>query len=288
MTRADLSTAGSDGAKEREVGVGVGTDVAVGGIGADLRLLFRQVGYEQRGFWRNRTRAFFSVIFPLVFLVVFNAINGGDHLAKLGGISYATWFVPGILAYGLIMTTFQNLATTVAFARDAGVLKRMRGTPLPTWVYLAANVLSTLLTALLLVVVTLALGIFAYGVEFRLSTLPGLLATIVVGSAAFTALGLAITAAIPNGDAAPAVTNVLVLPLSFISGIWMVMNDAPRWLTVLAEIFPVRPFAHGLQAAFDPATRGMGLIGADLWTLTAWLVLGVVVSLRWFRWESTR
>jgi len=255
---------------------------------SDLSLVVRQIGFEQRAFWRNRSRAFFSVAFPLVFLVVFNAINGDHRIDELGGISYATWFVPGILAYGLIMATFTNLATSVTVARDNGVLKRIQGTPLPPWAFMAGRIGSTLVTATTLVAATLALGVLAYDVDIRTSTLPGLVVTLVAGSVCFTTLGLAVTTVIPDAEAAPAIVNLMILPLTFISGIWMVLDGAPAWLDTLAKVFPVRPLAHSLQHAFHPATTGAGLVWADLATLAAWTALGLVVSLRWFRWESRR
>jgi ABC-2 type transport system permease protein len=258
------------------------------GLAADLRLAAAQVGFEQRAFWRNRSRAFFSVAFPLVFLVVFNAINGGHHIEELGGISYSTWFVPGILAYGIIMATFTNLAVSTTISRDSGILKRLRGTPLPTWAFMGARIASTLVTAVVLVAVTLALGVFAYDVDIRTSTLLGLVLTLVLGSVCFTALGLAISTVIPNADAAPAITNLVILPLTFISGIWMVLSGAPGWLTTLAKVFPVRALAHGLQFAFDPATTGSGVVGDDLAVLGIWIVVALVVIARRFRWESTR
>lgn len=254
----------------------------------DLRLAFRQVGYEQRAFWRNRSRAFFSVGLPLMFLVVFNALNGGHHIDELGGISYATWFVPGILAYGLMMATFTNLAVSITVARDTGVLKRMRGTSLPTWVYVAGRVGSTVITAATLVAATLGLGVTVYGVQVRLTTMPGLVATLVLGSMCFTVLGVAITAAIPNAEAAPAILNLVLLPLTFVSGIWMVLTDPPAWLDVLAKIFPVRAFAHGLQHAFHPASTGPGFVGTDLMVLAIWTLVGLRLCQRWFRWESRR
>jgi len=254
----------------------------------DLRLVLSQIRFEQRAFWRNRSRAFFSIGFPLVFLVVFNAINGNHRISELGGISYATWFVPGILAYGLIMATFMNIAVSTAIARDTGILKRIRGTALPPWVFLAGRIGSTLVTAAVLVGVTLALGVGAYGVTIPTSTLPGLVLTIVVGTICFTSLGLAITCVIPNADAAPAVVNLLILPLTFISGIWMVLSDAPVWLDTTAKIFPVRALAHGLQLAFDPTTTGMGIYWRGLAVLAAWAVGGLVVCIRWFRWEPKR
>ncbi|MFN8053518.1 MAG: ABC transporter permease [Acidimicrobiales bacterium] len=255
---------------------------------SDLALVARQIEFEQRAFWRNRSRAFFSVGFPLVFLVVFNAINGSHHIEELGGISYATWFVPGILAYGLIMATFTNLAVSTAVARDSGILKRLRGTPLPAWAFVAGRVGSTLVTSSVLVAATLGLGVFAYDVEIRSSTLLGLALTLILGSICFTTLGLAVTAVIPNAEAAPAIVNLLVLPLTFISGIWMVLSGAPGWLDTTAKIFPVRALAHGLQHAFDPASPGTGIVWTDLMVLAIWTVVGLRVCQRWFRWESKR
>ncbi len=253
---------------------------------SDVRLVLAQIGFEQLAFWRNRSRAFFSIAFPLVFLVVFNAINGNHTIEEMGDIAYATWFVPGILAYGLIMATFTNLATSIAVSRDAGVLKRIQGTPLPNWVYMAGCIGSTLITAVVLVAATLALGAFAYDVEVRIATLPALSVVIVLGSICFTILGLAATTIVPNADAAPAILNLLVLPLTFISGIWMVIEGAPAWLSTTAKLFPVRPLAHSLQVAFHPATQGSGFVGSDLVTLALWSVAGMVVCLKWFRWEA--
>lgn len=243
---------------------------------------------EQRAFFRNRSRAFFSFALPLVFLVVFNAINGGHRIDERGNISYATWFVPGILAYAVIMTTFTNLATSIVVQRDQGVLKRMRTTPMPAWTFLAARIVAAAATTALMVAVTLALGTMAYGVEVRAETLPGLVVGLLAGTACFTSLGIALTTMIRNGDGAPAVVNVAILPLTFISGIWMVLDNAPAWLARLADVFPVKAFADLLQRAFDPATAGPGLFGHDLLVLAAWTAFGIVAGLRWFRWESRR
>ncbi len=254
----------------------------------DLALVVRQIRAEQRSFWRNRAGAFFAVGLPLMFLVVFNALNGGHRIEEMGGISYATWFVPGILAYGLIMATFTNLAVTTAVARDTGVLKRIRGTALPAWAFIAGSVGSTLVTSAVLVATTLGLGTIAYDVNVRMSTLPGLIITLVLGSVCFTTLGLGVTAIIPNADSAVAITNLLIMPLTFISGIWMVLTGAPAWLDTTAKIFPVRALAHGLQFAFDPATHGNGIAWIDVMVLGIWTLVGLRICQRWFRWESRR
>ena len=159
----------------------------------DLGLVLWQIRYEQRAYWRNRVRGIFTFIFPLMFLVIFGSLDNGGHVHSRGGISFDTFFVPGILAYGIIGTTYVNLAISTAILRDEGVLKRLQATPLPRWAYIAARIGSTVLIMLAITVVTLALGAVAYGVHVRASTLPGLIATLILGTAAFTTLGIGIT-----------------------------------------------------------------------------------------------
>src|ERR1700747_1346546 len=106
----------------------------------DLGLIAWQIRYEQRAYWRNRGRGIFTFVFPLMFLVIFASLDKGAHIASRGGISYDAFFVPGILAYGVIATTFVNMAISTAILRDQGVLKRMQGTPLPRWAYVAARI----------------------------------------------------------------------------------------------------------------------------------------------------
>src|SRR5438477_4462598 len=143
----------------------------------DLGLVGWQIRYEQRAYWRNRGRGIFTFVFPLMFLVIFGSLNQGVHIHSLGGIPYDVFFVPGILAYGLIATTFVNMAISTAILRDQGVLKRMQGTPLPPWAYVAARIGSTLVIVLSMTALVLALGVVAYGVHIRASTLPGLIVT---------------------------------------------------------------------------------------------------------------
>src|SRR5438270_4189867 len=146
----------------------------------DLGLVGWQIRYEQRAYWRNRGRGIFTFVFPLMFLVIFGSLNKGAHLSSRGGIPYDDFFVPGILAYGVIATTYVNMAIGTAILRDEGILKRMQGTPLPRWAYVAARIGSTLVIVIAITFVTLALGVTAYGVHLRASTLPGLLVTLVL------------------------------------------------------------------------------------------------------------
>lgn len=253
----------------------------------DLGIALRQVRYEQRAFWRNRVAAFFVFLLPLMFLVIFASLNGNDPVPSGGTrVPYVTFFVPGVLAFGIVGTTFSNLAISIASLRQAGVLKRIQGTPLPRWVYLAGVIGSAVVTTATFTVLVLVLGRVAYGVRPRLATAPGLLVMVVIGTAAMSALGLAISSVIPNRDAAPAVTNAIVLPLSFFSGVWFPTDGAPRLLRLAAACFPLQPLAHGLQHVFLGDSAAPGLTWYDSGRLVAWTVVGAVAAARWFRWTQ--
>jgi ABC-2 type transport system permease protein len=257
--------------------------VATSSLKRDVGLVAWQIRYEQRAYWRNRGRGVFTFVFPLMFLVIFASLDKGAHIQSLGGIPYDDFFVPGILAYGVIATTYVNMAISTAILRDQGVLKRMQGTPLPRWAYIAARIGSTVVIVLAMTVLTLALGAAAYGVHIRASTLPGLIVTLVLGTAAFTTLGIGITRFIPNAEAAPVVVNLTILPLTFISSIWFPPTGMPKVLIDIAKVFPIRPLADGMQHAFNPYTTGAGFDGQDIRTLAIWTVIGVVLMLRFLR-----
>jgi ABC-2 type transport system permease protein len=249
----------------------------------DLGLVAWQVRYEQRAYWRNRARGVFTFIFPLMFLVIFASLDKGQTLHSRGGIPYDAFFVPGILAYGIIATTYVNMAISTAVLRDEGVLKRMQGTPLPRWAYIAARIGSTVLLVAMMTVLVLGLGAVAYDVHVRAGTLPGMIVTLVLGTAAFTTVGIGVTRWIPNAESAPVFINLSILPLTFISNIWFPTDGLPKWLQDIAGIFPIRALADGLQYAFDPRTTGAGLKATDIRTLAIWTVIGIVLMLRFLR-----
>jgi ABC-2 type transport system permease protein len=249
----------------------------------DLGLVYWQTRYELRAFARNRGRTLFIFMFPLMFLVIFASLDKSGHIARRGNIAYDDFFVPGILAYAVISTTFTNMAISTAILRDQGVLKRMQGTPLPRWAYVAARICSTAVIVVLMSVITLALGNIAYGVPIRAATVPAVALALILGTAAFTTLGIGIVRFISNSDTAPAVVNLAMLPLSFISGIFFVTDGMPKVLRDIANIFPVHALADALQYAFDPRTTGAGFKGADLRTLLIWLAVGIYLMVRFLR-----
>jgi ABC-2 type transport system permease protein len=260
----------------------VSTASAPNSFARDLGLVLWQVRYEQRAFWRNRARAFFAFLMPIMFLLIFASIYHGQTTGS-GRIPYDDYFVPGILTYGVIATTFVNIAISTAILRGNGVLKRMRGTPLPHWAYIGGRIGSSTATTVEMTVVTLVIGWAAYGVHVRLSTLPGLLIALALGTACFTTLGIGIVRFISNGDAAPAVVNIAVLPLTFISGVWFDTNRIGAGLRDIASVFPIHALADAMQYAFNPRTTGAGIEGHDLVTLAIWLAVGVFLMVRFLR-----
>ncbi|MBV9465749.1 MAG: ABC transporter permease [Solirubrobacterales bacterium] len=259
------------------------SSVLTASLRRDLGLVAWQIRYEQRSYWRNRGRGVFTFVFPLMFLVIFASIDKGAHISSRGGIPYDDFFVPGILAYAVIATTYVNMAIGTAILRDAGVLKRMQGTPLPRWAYVAARIGSTILIVAAITALTLGLGAVVWGVHVRGSTLPAVILTLALGTAAFTTLGIGITRFISSAESAPVIVNLTVLPLTFISNVWFPATGLPKALTDVANFFPIRPLADALQYAFDPRTTGAGLKGHDLQTLAIWTVVGIVMMVRFLR-----
>ena len=253
---------------------------------ADLRLAAHQLLYEQRSFWRNRGRAFFSFALPAMFVVIFATINRGDHMDS--GIPADAFVIPGVLAYAVVMATFANIAADLAIARETGVLKRAQGTPLPTWAFIAARIGSAVIVAVVVSAVTLLIADLAYGVTVRSGAVPAMLLALVAGTACFGALGVAAVRLVARADSATAVTTALVLPLTFISGVWGEFGGLPSWLDRVGKVFPIEHLAHALQVAFDPNGTGSGISGGDLLALAGWLAVGVAFGARTLRAELRR
>jgi ABC-2 type transport system permease protein len=188
-------------------------------------------------------------------------------------------------AFAVITATYTNLAISIAFMRDAGILKRTRGTPLPAGIYLSGRVVHAVLISILLVLITTAFGIAFYEAEAPTGVLLWeLLATVAVGAMAFSALGLATTALVPNADAAPAVVNAIILPLLFLSGIFIPLGeDAPTWMKVIGDVFPVKHFAEATLGSFYGPP--FPFEWTDVLVVAVWGVVGLALAIRFFSWE---
>ena len=254
-----------------------------------LMLALRQISYENRAFWRNPVAAFFTFIFPLMFLVLFNLLFGNHEIEVPGGTTHtSTFYVPAIVALSVVNACYTSVAIGVSFSRDQGLLKRVRGTPLPAWAFLFGRIVFTVLVAMLLVAIVTAAGALFYDVDVPVNTMPAFLLTLLVGAATFCALGIAITAAVPNADASPAIINASILPLLFISDVFIPMDQAPSWLNTFAQALPVRPLSSALQTAFNPFETGMGIELGNLAIMLGWMILGFLLSVRFFSWEPRR
>ena len=252
-----------------------------------LLLVLRQVKYEERAFRRNPAKAFFTFAFPLILLVILNVIFGNIDLSVPGGIaSGATFYVPAIMTLTVVNSCYTGLAISFAINRDEGVLKRIRGAPIPTWAFLLARVSHTTLVMLVLTVIVGAFGWVFYDIELPTRTLPSVVLALALGAFAFSALGLAVTALIPNADAAPAVVNASILPLLFISDVLLPPNaDTPAWVLGIGSLFPVKHLSEALQAEFNPFGSGAAFEWDHLLVVALWGVAGVVIALRFSSWE---
>jgi ABC-2 type transport system permease protein len=251
---------------------------------SELRLMLHQMSYDARSGIRNPPALFFGVLLPVIFLLIFATVFGNDTIPARGGIKTSTYYVPTIAALGIISTTFVNLAISMVVLRENRILKRLRGTPLPMPAFLAGRIAWAIGLAAALTVALLVIGRLLYGVDLPGSTVPGVVLGLVVGAASFCVMGIAISAAIPNEDSAPPMVNAVILPLYFISGVFFDVKTAPKWLTDLAGVFPVKHLAEALLKAFDPRTTGAGIAWGDLAVVAAWGAAGLVGALLFFRW----
>jgi ABC-2 type transport system permease protein len=252
----------------------------------------RQVRFTNTAFWRIPAAALFTFVFPLMFLVIFTTLFGNTEVTLPGPdgapitVSQSTFYVAAMAAFAVITACYTNLAISVCFQRDAGILKRVRGTPLPGPAYLSARVLHAVIVSVLLVAITAAFGAAFYGSDLPSGV--GLLVfifTVLVGAASFSALGLAVTALVPNADAAPPVVNVTILPILFLSDIFIPLgDDPPAWVNVVGTVFPVRHFSEAMQAGFI----GTEFEWSDVLVVVAWGLAGLVLAAKFFSWEPRR
>jgi ABC-2 type transport system permease protein len=250
-------------------------------------LAMRQFKFQNRAFWRNPASAFFTFAFPLMFLVIFNSLLGGGTVETYGReTSTTTFYVPAILAFAVITATYTNIAISVTFARDEGILKRVRGTPMPALWFLLSKILHSVFVCAILVAIVVTAGTLFYNVDPPTEVLPQFILIILVGAASFCALGLAITAVIPNPDAAPPVVNASILPLLFLSGIFIPLDGAPQWMISVAKVFPVYHYAQAILGAFNPFDPEFK--GFDLAIVAAWGVLGLILAAKFFSWEPRK
>jgi ABC-2 type transport system permease protein len=242
-------------------------------------LAWHQYRLERRMFWRNPTAAFFNFFLPLLFLALFGAIFGGDQ-------ETLNVIVPGIAGMSIMSTTFSALAMNMTFLREQGVLKRMRGTPLPSGAYLTGIAANAVTNAAIQIALVVLAGRLFFGIGWPKDWLE-LLVFVVAGVVCLAALGVAWSHVIPNFDAAPAYVNIVFLPTIFISGVFYDVDNAPAFLRDIAQALPLTHLIDGLTAAMVTG-RGLADNLSALAVIGVWAAAGSVLAVRGFSWESRR
>jgi len=234
-----------------------------------------------RGFARSPLSAFFTLVFPLAFLVIVSAVVGNETTGA--GVPVAQFLVAPFAVFGVAEAAFVVLATDTAGLRERGVLMRLRGTPVPAWTALAARVAAMTVVSGAAVALLTAVGAAGYGVEIVWRKVPALLLTLALGIGCCAALGLALVALTRTVLIVQTLAQGLLIPLAFISDVFIVGADLPAWLDRIAAVLPLRHFARAMAQTFDPH-GGYGFRPGDLLVLAAWGVLGAGLALWRFGW----
>jgi ABC-2 type transport system permease protein len=247
---------------------------------------------ELKTFMREREAVVFTFAFPVLLLVIFGAIFGRQDVE--GGVRFAQVFVAGMIAAGLFASSFQNLAISIPIERDSGALKRLSGTPMPRSAYFVGKIALVAVVAVVQQVLLLAVGVVFYGLD--LPSDPGRWVTYawvcLLGIATCTLLGIAATTFVKNGKTAPAIIPPIAVVLQFISGVFVVFASLPTWMQTIASFFPLKWMTQGMRSVFLPdeyqaqEPAGSWEHGRIALVLGLWLVLGLLVAVRTFRWRN--
>jgi ABC-2 type transport system permease protein len=253
-----------------------------------LRLVAREFVFDQKSFWRNWTNLIFIVGLPLLYLFIFATVfkGHGSLPGQPGVLTITMVYVALITVIGVVSATTQYLAVTLVVERETGVLKRLRSTPVRTGVFIAGHVAAAGAIALLMTVVLLTVAYFVYGVPVQSGRLVALIVSLVVAVLAFSALAFPLTVVIRDARSAAAVVLGVTLLLYFLSGNFFVVDDATT-IKNIGEIFPIRHLNSIMITALNPNVTGMGFRWNDLGVIGIWGLAGLVVGLRFFRWNPS-
>jgi ABC-2 type transport system permease protein len=250
-----------------------------------VSLIVGQVRHQVRLVSRNRLLLFFTFALPLLLFFMFQIVITGDIVIGDRHYSVPQFFGPSLAGYGVVTGTYSYLAVSTAFARQEGILKRLRGTPLPAWVYVAGRIGSALVIAAFTSSLLLVITVVFYDLHIAVVAIPAIVVTFVIGAIAFGALGLAVAAFAPNGDAAVAIANATLLPAAFVSSVFIPLDNPSTLVRIVGSLLPLKPFS----LAFQQAVHADSFAGAFAWgrllVIVLWGLGGIVLGLRYFSWE---
>jgi ABC-2 type transport system permease protein len=245
-----------------------------------VRLLLHELNGELRLYSRSRELAFFTFMLPIIFFVLLGSVYGDED--RINGYRGPDYLLTGMLGYGVAATAFSGLAIVLVIRRETGILKRLRATPLPAPVYIAAVLLTTLIAFAVEAIVLVALGMLLFDAEFPKNLLSAV-AALLLGSASFAVLGVGVSGLVRRAEGASAVITALYLPLSFISGAVFSQQHFPGWLKQIADVLPLTYFIDLMGSVM---LKGVAIWDrpTDVAVITAWGIFGVLLATRFFRW----
>ena len=255
-----------------------------------VTLGFRRGKLEIRQFLRQRESVVFTLLFPLILMAIFGSVFTGKIA---NGVSFSQYFLAGMIASGLVNSGFQQLAINIPMERDDGSLKRLRGTPMPVASYFIGKTILVLSSVLFQIFFLLIGGLLFFGIHLPTSLNKWLIlaAVIILGTAGSTALGIAFSVIPKSGRGASAIVSPLVIVLQFFSGVFFVFTQLPQWMQQIAAIFPLKWLCQGIRSVFLPDAFAQSEVahswetGKTLLILALWLIIGVVLSIRTFKWN---
>ncbi len=242
-------------------------------------------------FVRSREQMIFIFAFPMIFMALFGSVFSGQELGNTG-VTFPQYFMAGMIASGILNTGFQSLAISISIDRQEDVLKRIFATPLPATAFFAAKILQMLIVSIIQIAILIAMGVALYGIDLPTEGSAWLTFAWVflLGTGASTTVGIAMSSLLRNGKAASAILTPIVLVLQFTSGVFFVFTQLPTFLQTFAEVFPLKWLAQGMRSVFlpedfaDVEARGSWEHPAGALVMTIWLIIGLVIAVRTFRW----
>src|SRR3954468_5527864 len=263
------------------------TDAALPSLASVYRI---RGGVELKEFFRQRESVVFTLLFPVILLAVFGAVLDYD---LGGGVTFTQYFMAGIIAAGILGASLQNMAISIATERSDGTLKSLVGTPMPKSAYFVGKIVQVLAVTSLIVVILLAVGVFGYGVDLPSgSDWITFVWVSVLGSAACTLLGIAVSSLAKNGRTASAMITPIAIVLQFISGVFFLFSQVPVWMQTIASFFPLKWMAQGLRSVFLPGVlarqeaAGSWELGRVALVLGVWCAAGLLLCVATFRWQD--
>lgn len=253
----------------------------------------RRIGIELRQFFRDRDSAVWNFSLPVLLLVIFGSVFGSQDLGPGLDVTFAQYFVAGMIASGVVYTSFQNLAIAIPMEREDGTLKRLQGTPMPKTAYFIGKIATVFLIYVVQVIILVVVGVVFFHLQMPSTATQWwtFVWVSVLGLISCTMCGLAFSAVPKTARGAPAIVSPIVLVLQFTSGVFFLFSQLPSWMQAFASLFPLKWLTQGMRSVFLPQAAaslevvGDWELGRVALVLGGWCILGLLLALFFFRWQ---